>query len=306
MAVELRLFNAIKQRSKYNNELANNKKRIVNTKLGFIGGGNMASSLIGGLVNNSDQQDLTPQDIMVYEPNAEKAEQLRAQFNIQLATDNTQLIEFANVIVIAVKPQVLQNVLEPLTQAFKSKKPLIVSIVAGIRSNSIEQWLDDEYAIVRVMPNTPALVGAGASGLYANQKVNDEQKTTTETLLNAVGMCRWVDQENDIDSVTALSGSGPAYFMLFIKSLIDAAEAAGLDKKTAKDLALATASGSTELIANSEDSLQTLIDNVTSPGGTTEQALLSFDNDKLSTIVGSAFEAARRRSEELADQLGKT
>ena len=306
MAVELRLFNAIKQRSKYNNELANNKKRIVNTKLGFIGGGNMASSLIGGLVNNSDQQDLTPQDIMVYEPNAEKAEQLRAQFNIQLATDNTQLIEFANVIVIAVKPQVLQNVLEPLTQAFKSKKPLIVSIVAGIRSNSIEQWLDHEYAIVRVMPNTPALVGAGASGLYANQKVNDEQKTTTETLLNAVGMCRWVDQENDIDSVTALSGSGPAYFMLFIKSLIDAAEAAGLDKKTAKDLALATASGSTELIANSEDSLQTLIDNVTSPGGTTEQALLSFDTDKLSTIVGSAFEAARRRSEELADQLGKT
>ncbi len=276
------------------------------TKLGFIGGGNMASSLIGGLINNDHQHDLTSQDIMVFEPNSEKAQELKTEFNIQLASNNQQLLEHSNVVVIAVKPQVLQSVLEPLTTLFKDTKPLIVSIVAGIRSNSIEQWLEDEYAVVRVMPNTPALVAAGASGLYANERVDSEQKKITETLLDAVGISRWVASEADIDSVTALSGSGPAYFMLFIKSLIDAAQVAGLDSETAKDLAIATASGSAQLIANSDSSLQTLIDNVTSPGGTTEQALLSFHADQLPKIVSSAFEAARLRSEELAEQLGNS
>ncbi|MCL4129163.1 UNVERIFIED_CONTAM: hypothetical protein GTU68_056868 [Idotea baltica] len=266
----------------------------------------MASSLIGGLINNDHEHDLTSQDIMVFEPNAERGKELEAKFKIQLASDNQQLVEHSNVVVIAVKPQVLQTVLAPLHTLFKNKKPLIVSIVAGIRSDSIEQWLDDKYAVVRVMPNTPALVAAGASGLYANERVSSDQKQITETLLNAVGISCWVSSEADIDSVTALSGSGPAYFMLFIKSLIDAAKAAGLDGDIAKELAVATASGSAKLIANSDLSLQTLIDNVTSPGGTTEQALLSFHSDELPKIINSAFEAARHRSEELADQLGNS
>ena len=276
------------------------------TKLGFIGGGNMASSLIGGLINNSGKLKLTPKDIMVFEPNTAKAQQLNDQFNIELATDNRQLLAYANVVVVAVKPQVLQRVLEPLKEAFATNNPLVISIVAGITSHSIEQWLENDLAIVRVMPNTPALVGAGASGLYANQRVSKQQRLVTEGLINAVGMSRWVNNESDIDSITALSGSGPAYFMLFMQCLIDAAQAAGLDADTAKDLAIATASGSAKLVENSEQSLSTLIDNVTSPGGTTEQALNSFQSNSLPSIVNAAFESARIRSQELAEQLGKS
>lgn len=266
----------------------------------------MASSLIGGLLANGADHDLTSQDIMVFEPNADRAKQLGEQFKISLAKDNSQLLAHANVVVLAVKPQVLQAVLEPLIASFKAAKPLIISIAAGITSSSIEQWLGDEYAVVRVMPNTPALVGAGASGLYANSRVTSEQRSVTETLCNAVGVSRWVPNESDIDTVTALSGSGPAYFMLFIKSLIEAAETAGLDSEAAKELALVTATGSAQLIAQSDQPIQTLIENVTSPGGTTEQALNSFHASELPAIVSAAFEAARARSQELADELGNS
>jgi len=281
----------------------------VKIKLGFIGGGNMASSIIGGLLNaNSENSQnaklLTHKDIWVFEPNNDKAQELNSDFKINLADNNIQLLEECNIVVIAVKPQALQQILEPLKNTFKSNQPLIISIAAGIRSKTIEQWLDDKFAIVRVMPNTPALVGAGASGLFANQRVSLEQKEITLELLNSIGINHWVQNETDIDTVTALSGSGPAYFMLFIKSLIEAAEAAGLDHHTAKELAVATASGSAKLIANSNETLETLINNVTSPGGTTEQALLSFNSNNLPIIINAAFEAARQRSEELAEQLG--
>jgi len=227
---------------------------------------------------------------MVFEPNAARAEQLAADFEIQLAESNEELLTHCNVVMIAVKPQVLRSVLLPLKEFFLAAQPLLISIAAGVRSSSIEQWLGDDIAIVRVMPNTPALVGAGASGLYANKHVSDQQKIVTAELLNAVGISVWVNNEADLDTVTALSGSGPAYFILFIKSLVEAAEAAGLDSKIAKELAVATATGSAQLIANNSDSLQTLIDNVTSPNGTTEQALKSFGSDNL--------------AEELADELG--
>ena len=272
------------------------------TKLGFIGGGNMASSLIGGLLRNAQ---INADSIMVFEPNEERAASLAKEFNIQLANNNEQLLNFANVIVIAVKPQVLRSVLLSLKDQFKIQKPLIVSIVAGIRSDSIEQWLDDKYAVVRVMPNTPALVGKGASGLYANERVSEQQKKVTTDLLNSVGVSIWVNSEADIDSVTALSGSGPAYFMLFIQSLIEAGEATGLDRAAAQQLAIATAAGSAQLIADSDQPLSTLIDNVTSPGGTTEQALKSFKDSDLKGIVQTAFNAARIRSEQLAEELGE-
>jgi len=276
-------------------------------KVGFIGGGNMAGSLIGGLIsagNSAGSNSPAANDIAVFEPNDERAQQLKDQFSVNIAESNHTLVENCDVVVLAVKPQVLQTVLEPLADSFKQSKPLIVSIVAGIRGDSIEQWLGEEYAVVRVMPNTPALVGAGASGLYANQRVSGEQKALTELLLNVTGISVWVNSEADIDTVTALSGSGPAYFMLFIQSLVEAAEAAGLDADTAKQLAVATASGAARLIDASEDSISTLIKNVTSPGGTTEQALVSFDNSKLNDVVLTAFEAARRRSETLAEELG--
>jgi len=274
--------------------------KILDQTIGFIGGGNMASSLIGGLVNGGV---LTPNNIMVFEPNADKAQSLSQQFGIKIAADNSELIQQSDIVVIAVKPQVLEKVLSPLATDFQANKPLIVSIVAGITANSIEQWLAGEYAVVRVMPNTPALVSQGASGLYANNNVSIEQKEASTMLMNAVGESAWVDTEKDIDSITALSGSGPAYFMLFIQSLIDSAVNAGLDPDTAKQLAVKTASGAAALIESSDTPLQTLIDNVTSPGGTTEQALLSFADSDLPEVVNKAFNAAKNRSEELAQEL---
>jgi len=261
----------------------------------------MASSLIGGLINGGV---VKANEIIVFDPSSERSGELQTQFSIQVAENNEQLIEKSSVVVIAVKPQVLKSVLSPLASSFQSNKPLIVSVVAGITASSIEQWLGGDFSIVRVMPNTPALVGQGASGLYANNHVTDEQRAISSELINAVGSSAWVANENDIDSITALSGSGPAYFMLFIQSLIESSVSAGLEPDAAKALAVKTASGAAALIESSDLPLQTLIDNVTSPGGTTEQALLSFDKSDLKGVVDKAFCAAKNRSEELAKELG--
>lgn len=269
-------------------------------KIGFIGGGNMATSLIGGLIEGGH----AAANVIVYEPGAEKAKALAQQFQVQIAIDNSSLVKQSDVVVIAVKPQVLEQVLAPLANDFKTQRPLIVSVVAGIQANSIEKWLDSNHAVVRVMPNTPALIGAGASGLYANDRVSVGQRSIAANLLNCVGKSVWLESESDIDSVTALSGSGPAYFMLFIKSLINSAVAAGIDEDAAKSLAVQTALGAAQLVEQSELPLQTLIDNVTSPNGTTEAALNSFAQSGLQQIVADAFTAAKLRSEELANELG--
>lgn len=276
----------------------------MNTKIGFIGGGNMASSIIGGLLNKTKEPSLVgADDIWVFDRNTNCTTSLHSKYGINIAENNEQLAEKCEVIVLAVKPQVLKAVLTPLAKIFMQTQPLIISVVAGIQSSSIEQWLQQQLAIVRVMPNTPALIGAGASGLYANSQVNSGQKTLTTRLVDCIGIGRWVNSETDIDSVTALSGSGPAYFMLFIKSLVDAATKAGLDHQTAQDLAVQTAIGAAQLIQHSEESIGTLIENVTSPAGTTEQALLSFENDRLEEIVANAFNAANKRSQQMAVEL---
>ncbi|MFT4629571.1 MAG: pyrroline-5-carboxylate reductase [Arenicella sp.] len=276
----------------------------MNSTIGFIGGGNMASSIIGGLLNNTTQTSLVEaSDVWVFDKNAQATDALNEKFNINVAGSNEQLVEKCKVVVLAVKPQVLKAVLTPLAKVFSQSRPLVISVVAGIQSATIEHWLEQQLTIVRVMPNTPALIGAGASGLYANARVTSEQKALTDDLVGCIGIGRWVHSEADIDSVTALSGSGPAYFMLFIKSLIDAGTKAGLDPQTAKDLAVQTAIGAAQLIQHSEHSISTLIENVTSPAGTTEQALLSFENDKLSEIVANAFDAAKTRSQKMALEL---
>ncbi|NNC99683.1 MAG: pyrroline-5-carboxylate reductase [Gammaproteobacteria bacterium] len=276
----------------------------MSTKLGFIGGGNMAASLIGGLLSPTGSPALIDAgNLWVFDKDLDKLAQLRKQYGVQCAEHSQQLIAECDAVVLAVKPQVLEAVLSPLAESFKSTTPLLISVVAGIRSDTIERWIGRECAVVRVMPNTPALIGAGASGMYANRLVTAEQKTLTTTLLDSVGMTRWVDEENAIDLVTALSGSGPAYFMLFISSLIDAAVSAGMDEATARALALQTALGSAQLVAGSDQSIESLIKNITSPGGTTEQAVKSFHDSGLSSIVADAFSAARRRSEQLAIEL---
>lgn len=268
--------------------------------IGFIGGGNMATSLIGGLIK---QGDIEPGQISVFEPNTDKAQELVTEFAINVSTSNKELIETSDIIVIAVKPQILEQILSSESSSMLNKKPLLISIVAGITIASIEQWLGGEFAVVRVMPNTPALIGIGASGLFANSRVTSAQRNASTRLVNAVGMSAWVDNETDIDSITALSGSGPAYFMLFIQGLIEAAEASGLSHETAKALAVQTATGAAQLVASSELSIQTLIENVTSPNGTTEKALQSLNQNELKSIAQQAFEAARKRSLELAAEL---
>lgn len=269
--------------------------------IGFIGGGNMASSLIGGLASKSDK---AASRLWVFEPNADRSQALVEQFGINAAQDNAELIAQTDIVVIAVKPQVLQQVLTPLSEHFNKHKPLIVSVVAGITARSIQQWLKgSDLAIARVMPNTPALIGKGACGIYANEYVSQSQRLASEELCNAVGISAWVESEADIDSVTALSGSGPAYFMLFIQSLIEAGEAAGLSSDTAKTLAVQTAAGAAQLIESSDLPVQTLIENVTSPKGTTEKALESLNNNGLKSLVSDAFDAAKKRSEELAKEL---
>lgn len=261
----------------------------------------MATSLIGGIIKDGT---IKAEDIAVFEPNEEKAAALADQYGIHAAADNCALLARSSIIVVAVKPQVLELVLTPLSDDFHRAQPLIISVVAGITAASIDKWLAASYAIIRVMPNTPALVGAGASGLFANRRVSNAQREIAENLLNTVGVSVWVPNESDIDSVTALSGSGPAYFMLFTQSLIEAGIKAGLSPETAKTLALATAKGAATLVESSEHDLQTLIDNVTSPNGTTESALQSFTDQGLGQIVENAFNAAKQRSAELAEELG--
>jgi pyrroline-5-carboxylate reductase len=278
------------------------QNQTVTNRIGFIGGGNMATSLISGI---AAQGDASLKNLWVFEPNAEKAKTLALEFGINRAKDNAELIANSDIVVIAVKPQVLQQVLTPCVNDFKQQQPLIISIVAGIAAASIEKWLEGDYSIVRVMPNTPALIGMGACGLFANQKVDQQQRDAAAKLCNSVGISAWVNSEADIDSVTALSGSGPAYFMLFIQGLIEAAVAAGLSADTARALAVQTAAGAAQLISASNDTpLQTLINNVTSPNGTTEKALQSFANANLKHVIADAFDAARTRSDELAKELG--
>ncbi len=261
----------------------------------------MASSLIGGLIQ---KKIVHPQSIHLFDPDINKCESLAQEMGINVASNNQTLVKLSDVIVIAVKPQVMKLVIEPISAELSEYRPLIISVAAGIESSSIVRWAEFDLPIVRVMPNTPALIGKGASGLYANEFVTTEQRALTEHLIDAVGVSRWVKSESDIDLVTALSGSGPAYFMLFIQSLVESAVKAGLEEEVAKALAVQTAIGASELVKHSELPLQQLIDNVTSPNGTTEQALKSFASENLKAIIDNAFTAAHKRSAELAEELG--
>ena len=288
-----------------NTETAKNRE-ISNVTVGFIGGGNMAHSIIGGLV----PEVLPSKSICVFDPNTEQLQSLANEFNITPCQDNNELVAKSDAIVVAVKPQVMAKVLGPIAQNIIEKKPLLISVAAGVTCELINsiiqkqtQATKTDIAVIRVMPNTPSLVKAGASGLFANEHTNQNQKNIAQTLMSSVGSALWVNQETDIDTVTALSGSGPAYFMLFVQSLIESATKAGLDSDVAKQLAIDTCSGSAKLMQSSELSIEQLIKNVTSPKGTTEQALLSFQNQQLPNIIDTAFNAALNRSVELCDEL---
>lgn len=269
--------------------------------IGFIGGGNMASSLIGGLISNDYPSD----KITVSDLDAAKLTRLKDQFNINTEQDSKALARTVSIIVLAVKPQHMQSVAQDIASPAQEKRPLIISIAAGIREASLESWLGGNLPIVRCMPNTPALVKTGATGLHANAHVSDKQKDTTESVLRAVGITVWVETEQKLDTVTALSGSGPAYFFLVMEALEQAAIDAGLDQKTARLLTQETALGAAKMALESSESAATLRHHVTSPGGTTEAALGVMEKQGLRGILHDAVVAAKQRSEELSDELGK-
>ncbi|ORU90207.1 MAG: pyrroline-5-carboxylate reductase [Cycloclasticus sp. symbiont of Poecilosclerida sp. M] len=268
--------------------------------IGFIGGGNMANSLVGGLVSNAYPAD----KIIVSDLDEKKLAFLNEQFGVNTTQDNVGLAGRCDILVLAVKPQHMRSVVEPLEQAVQSNRPAVVSIAAGIREAHLEKWLGGGVPVIRCMPNTPALVKTGATGLHANAFVSEEQKDRTESLLRAVGVTVWLDNEQQLDIVTALSGSGPAYFFLMMEALEKAAVDAGLEQKTAQLLTQETALGAAKMALESSESAATLRERVTSPGGTTEAALTVMEEKGLRDIFAQAVDAAKHRSIALSEELG--
>ena len=270
----------------------------MNASIAFIGGGNMAASLIGGMCHAG-----TPAEkILVAEPDEPRRQWLGDEFGVTTTSLNTDCLQ-QDIVVLAVKPQILQQICTELAAHIDARAPTFVSIAAGIRSDAIDDWLGGDRAIVRCMPNTPALLQCGATGLFANAAVAESMRTLADDILSSVGINVWVEQEDKLDAITAVSGSGPAYFFLMMEAMQQAAEQLGLDTDTAQKLVSQTALGAARMNAQSELDAATLRNNVTSKGGTTEQAILSFENADFRTIVSDALRAAYERSQSMADEL---
>lgn len=265
--------------------------------LAFIGAGNMARAIIGGLL----QQNFPATRIYASEPDISQLEDLQTQ-GVKVTDDNLVAAEAADIVILAVKPQILANVAKALASLPSGR--LFISVAAGISTASLDNWLGGQRMIVRCMPNTPALVGSGASGLFANAQVSAEQKSQAESILAAVGLTLWVDNEELLHAITAVSGSGPAYYFLFMEAMIKAGIAQGLSPEAATALTLQTARGAAEMAQQSEHDPAELRRRVTSPNGTTEQAMLFFQQQQLETLVEGAMTACANRSKEMARALG--
>ena len=272
-----------------------------NSKIAFIGGGNMARSLIGGLVTTG----MSNKDISVSEPQADLREKLTKDFGVNALEENASAVMGVNVIVLAVKPQILQEVVIPLGNLIAEARPLLISVAAGVTSSSIERWVGGHPALIRVMPNTPALIGAGISALYANGNVSDDQRALAEKIMAAVGKTIWIKEETLMDAVTAVSGSGPAYFFYVMQAIHDAAVREGLDAQTARLLSLETALGAARLAVDSTEDPGSLQKQVTSPGGTTEAAIKVLNDSGVRETVQKAVSAACARGSELAKLLDR-
>ncbi len=273
-----------------------------NINIGFIGGGNMARSLIGGLIADG----FAAEQIYVSDPDTQQLATLGARFRVHASTDNTPTVQAADVLVLAVKPQLLRTVATDLVSTVQARRPLIISIAAGVRESDLQRWLGGGLAIVRTMPNTPALVQSGATALYANTHVTADQRNRAESILRAVGMTLWLKDESQMDAVTALSGSGPAYFFLIMEALEAAGVRLGLDAADARLLTLQTAFGAAKMALESQEDAGVLRARVTSKGGTTEQALKVLEAGGLAQLLDQAMSAACERSRELAALLDKS
>lgn len=270
--------------------------------VGFVGGGNMTRAIAGGLLASG----FSATDILISEPSAKQREILRQEFPGVATTDgNSEAAAQSDYLVLAVKPQILATACRDLAGQVQRTRPLIISIVAGIRSDDIDRWLGGNLAIVRVMPNQPALLQQGVSGVFANERVTAAEQAGAERIMAAVGRVVSVPREADIDAVTAISGSGPAYFYLLIDMLMQTAQQLGLDDQAAATLAMETASGAAALATASGESMQKLIARVRSPGGTTAAALDSLEEQNIRDIFARALTAARDRAVALADEAHK-
>jgi pyrroline-5-carboxylate reductase len=267
-------------------------------KIGFIGGGNMASSLISGLIASGH----SPQDLWVSDINQDALKVLAQSLNVNTSTNNDDIINAVDVVVLAVKPQILSTVAKNATASIQQKQPLVVSIAAGISQQSLSQWLGNNIAIVRCMPNTPALVLTGATALHANEQVTAEQHDLAENIMRSVGIALWVNDESELNVVTAVSGSGPAYYFLLMEAMEKAAIEMGMNEVTARLLVQQTALGAAKIALESSESPEQLRKRVTSPGGTTQQALETFEEGGFTALVSKALHAARDRSIEMSKQ----
>lgn len=267
--------------------------------ISFIGAGNMASAIIGGMLDNGYKAG----SIWVSAPDDQQLQNLRDRFGVSVTTDNRHCARQGDIVVLAVKPQVMRQVCQDIAPVVQNTRPLLVSIAAGLESDTLDEWLGGGTPLVRVMPNTPSLVGKGAAGLYANDRVSEQQKADTESIFSSIGMARWVNDEAMLHAVTALSGSGPAYFFLLLEALEDAATDAGMAADTARQLAIQTMAGAAEMAGRSEHDPAQLKRNVMSPGGTTERAIQCFEDGGLRNLVKKAYQSAFRRSGELAKEL---
>jgi pyrroline-5-carboxylate reductase len=267
-------------------------------KVGFIGGGNMARALAGGLISSGYRAA----NILIAEPSADRRKVLSSELSgVVVGDSNSSVAQRADCLVLAVKPQLMRNVCVDLSAIVQARKPLIISVAAGTHSRDIDRWLGGDLAIVRVMPNQPALLLQGASGLFANDITSTEERDRASDIMSAVGSVVHVPDEDGIDAVTAISGTGPAYFYLLIDLLIRSAEDFGLDPQAAHKLVMDTAKGSAALAAVSGEPMEAMIAHVRSPGGTTAAAFEVFDEENVRDIFAAAFTAARDRAIELAE-----
>jgi len=272
-------------------------------KVAFIGGGNMARALAGGMLVAGYE----PGHILISEPLVEHRERLVEEFpGTVIRASNADVVAEAECIVLAVKPQILPEVCKPLADAVQQARPLIISIAAGVRSHDIDSWLGGGLSVVRVMPNQPALLRLGISGMYANERTSDSQRRAASNIVSTTGPVVMVATEDDIDTVTAVSGTGPAYFYLLVDMLVSVAEEMGLDHDSALALVLETARGAGEMAEQSGETMETLIARVRSPGGTTAAAFDYIDNTNFRDIFSAAVIAARDRARDLADQAHET
>ena len=267
----------------------------------FIGAGNMASAIFGGMIESGYPREA----ITATSPDDAMLAPLRERYGIHTETDNNTAVANADVVVLAVKPQIMHDVCAAMRDGVQERKPLIVSVAAGLTAETLERWLGGELPVIRCMPNTPSLVGSGASGLYANRLVNDDQKTLPTSLMEAVGLVEWVEKEVLLEAVTAVAGSAPAYFYLVFEALEEAGVKLGLPAESARRLAVQTGLGAAQMVQQGDTDPAQLRRNVMSPNGTTERAVNHLEQAGLRQIFLEAAEVCAARAREMGEELGQ-